>query len=83
MGFLGRLLGIQPPKVPAGGRAFASVDDMDGKQWSVRVAMNGEDPLPTCKRISPMFRYQTTAYAWLDWVGDPKGKPFVYPEGEA
>lgn len=83
MGWFGRLTGKQPPVIPAGGRAFASQDDLDGNSWSVRVAMNGEEPTPRCKKISPTFHYQTTAYSYLDWVLDPKGHPFQYPAGEA
>lgn len=82
MSLLGRLIGKTPPKVPAGGRAFASQDDTAGHVWSVRVALGDEDPTPQCKRISPVFTLQTTAYAYLDWVTG-EAASFTYPSGKA
>jgi hypothetical protein len=80
MGLLGRLIGKEAPHLPAGGRAYASLDP-DGS-WCIRVAMNGEDPSPRCKKISPRFDLQTTAYAYLDWVTGA-APSFSYPEGVA
>lgn len=81
MGWLGRITGKDPPKVPAGGRAFASMDAPDASAWSVRVQMLGEDRSSRCKQIGPSFARQTTAYAYLAWIeGGPK---FRYPEGRA
>ena len=81
MGWLGRIVGTQPPKVPSGGRAYVSMDDMDGNAWSVRVVMGDASLGWRDERISPTFALQTTAYAYLDWIeGGPK---FVYPEGKA
>lgn len=78
MAWLGRAAGKEPPRVPAGGRAFAS---LDGQKWSVRVQMPGEEPTSDCRKISPTFDLQTTAYAFLDWVEG--GAEFHYPEGDA
>ncbi|WP_267396720.1 MULTISPECIES: hypothetical protein [unclassified Sphingomonas] len=78
MGWLARLVGKQPPRVPFGGRAFVS---LDGKRWSVRVQMPGEEPTSARRRISPKFDLQTTAYAFLETV-EGKGD-FHYPEGDA
>lgn len=78
MSWLGRLLGKDPPRIPAGGRAFVS-DDLGF--WRVRVAMPGEEPTPKCKPISPPFLMLADADRWLAWVnGGPK---FEYPEGAA
>lgn len=81
MGWLGRLVGKEPPKVPAGGRAFADMDRY-GQRWCVRVQMPGDQPDSRCKRIGPTFRLQTTAYAYLAWVTG-EAATFSYPEGEA
>ncbi len=69
------------PTIPPGGHAFASMDAPDGSRWSVRVQMPGEEPTRECRRISPEFVHQTTAYAWLDSITG--GAAFVYPAGEA
>lgn len=68
------------PTIPAGARAFVYMS-VDGRQWSVRVAMPGEEQSARCKRVSPVFALQTSAYAWLDWIEG--GAEFVYPEGKA
>ena len=73
------LFGHHPPRVPDGGRAWAALDtDALGRDtWCVRVQMPGEEQGPGCKRISPVFQKQTSAYAYLDWIeGGPR---FVYP----
>ena len=72
---LSRLLGTEPPKVPAGGRAYVS---LDGGRWSVRVD-TGEGK---GERLGPPFILQTTAYAYLDWITGAAGS-FEYPEGAA
>lgn len=82
MGLFGRLASKKPPRVPAGGRAFASQDNVDGSKWSVRVQMPKQDPTSDCLRISPTFHYQTTAYAYLDWVTGA-ATSFTYPPSEA
>lgn len=72
---LSRLLGKDPPKIPAGGRAYVSMDRGDGTEWSVRVDMgDGEKGM----RLGPSFTRQVVAYAYLDWV---KGvvSSFEYP----
>lgn len=84
MGWLGRAAGIEPPKVPAGGRAFACQEDDTGSAWTIRVAMPDEDPTVSRPRLkgSPTFHRQVVAYAYVDWAnGDAPS--FSYPEGEA
>lgn len=78
---LGRLLGIKPPLVPKGGRAFVSEAGDLNELWCVRVAMPGEDQTPARRQISPTFHLQMTAEHYLDWVNG--GPQFHYPEGEA
>lgn len=78
MGFLGRFLGTERPRIPKGGRAFVS-DDMPG--WSVRYAMPGEDMTPACKKVGPTFDYQMNAERYLDWING--GPRFEYPDGAA
>lgn len=73
---LSRLLGTEPPKVPAGGRAYVS---LDGGQWSVRVDMgDGEKG----KRLGPVFASQVVAYSYLDWITGA-APSFEYPAGAA
>ena len=82
MGVIGRLLGKEPPKVPAGGRAYVSMDDGIGQMWSVRVEMPGVPMSIKDKHIGPIFHKQAIAYNYLDWI--TRAKPtFEYPEGEA
>ena len=80
MGWLGRLVGKERPRVPTGGQPFASLDP-DG-QWCVRVQMQGEEPTSRCARLGPRFARQVTAYAYLAWVTG-EAASFNYPEGEA
>lgn len=81
MGWLGRLVGKEPPRIPPGGRAFVDMDGF-GQRWCVRVQLPGQELDSRCKRISPTFYLQTTAYAFLDWVTG-EAATFSYPEGEA
>lgn len=76
---LSRLLGKDPPNIPAGGRAYVSMDRGDGTEWSVRVAMgDGEKGM----RLGPSFARQVVAYDYLDWVTGVVPS-FAYPEGMA
>ena len=78
MSKLDRLLGRLPPEIPAGGRAYVSMDALDGSAWSVRVeTVDGKS-----KSVSPSFKRQATAYAFLDWV-EGVADTFEYPEGMA
>ena len=54
----------------------------DGRQWTVRAQLPGEEPTWRCKRLSPVFARQVTAYAYLDWI-EGKAERFEYPPGEA
>lgn len=69
------------PTLPPGAQAFVYMS-VNGRQWSVRVAMPGEEQSAKCKRVSPVFALQTSAYAWLDWATGV-AKNFDYPEGAA
>lgn len=77
------LFGHHPPKLPSGGRAFVclTTDALGRNTWTVRVQMPGDEPTEACKRISPVFQLQTSAYAWAEWVNG--GPEFVYPAGVA
>jgi hypothetical protein len=76
---LSRLLGKEPPKIPAGGRAYVSMDRGDGTEWSVRVDMgDGEKGM----RLGPSFTRQVVAYSYLDWI-EGVAETFEYPEGAA
>ena len=78
MSKLDRLLGKLPPEIPAGGRAYVSMDAPDGSAWSVRVeTVDGKS-----KRVSPSFTRQTTAYSYLDYATGVS-TTFSYPEGKA
>lgn len=76
---LSRLLGKTPPSIPAGGRAYVSMDLGDGTEWSVRVAMSDGDK---GKRLGPVFTRQVVAYQFLDWCTGA-AETFEYPEGAA
>ena len=76
---LSRLLGKTPPSIPAGGRAYVSMDRGDGTEWSVRVDMgDGEKGM----RLGPSFTRQVVAYQFLDWCTGAADS-FSYPEGQA
>jgi hypothetical protein len=62
---LARLIGTEPPQVPAGGRAYVAMDAPDGSAWSVRADMGDGGP---GKRLGPSFTSQVVAYDWLDYV---------------
>lgn len=76
MGWLGRLIGREPPRVPAGCRAAVV---MDGALWHVGALDAGDQER---KKLSPSFERQTSAYAYLDWI-EGRAKRFEYPPGAA
>lgn len=82
MSGIGRAVGAEPPRVPTGGRAFVSMDAIDGSAWSVRVRLDDETPDRKCKRLGPSFTSQAVVYQYLDWI-EGRAATFTYPEGAA
>ena len=70
------------PEVSPGAHLYASMDAIDGSRWSVRLCLAGQEPGPWCKRMSPPFDLQMTAWNWLAWANG-EVDAFEYPAGVA
>lgn len=68
MGFLGRLLGKQPPRLPAGARAFSDGIYVKGtgELFCVRYKAPGDDDPGT--RIGPTFQTAAGAQMYATWI---------------
>ena len=63
MGLFGRLLGNQPPKLPAGARAYVDGYGPLRDHYAVFYA-NGDD----AKRVGPFFATLTGAQMYANWA---------------
>jgi hypothetical protein len=88
MGLFGRLLGSEPPKVPAGATLVLCDNQSQGSfaksfvwWWAYVLPGDEQDDVSKQHKISPTFTDVTYANAWKDWLDDPKGHPFQYPAG--
>jgi hypothetical protein len=67
MGLFGRLLGNQPPKLPAGARVYVDGYGPMRDQYCVRVRA-GLELSPADKRIGPVFNTDIGAEMYAAWV---------------
>lgn len=84
MGWLGRLVGREPPRIPPGGRAFVAMCADEPPVWSVRYAMPGEDETTDRPRVrgTSDFTRLDVANACRAWVAG-EVPTFSYPSGAA
>lgn len=84
MSLLGRLLGTEPPKVPAGAKLIVCDQNGGGVTRWVAWVLPGpdEDDVANQHRCSPTFQLLADAQAWRDWMLGPKashpGDPVVF-----